>query len=135
MALCAGSPNMSDLHGAASPRPPARLARLLLPLAFGITIGLVYGWVIQPAEYVDVSPIILRADYRADYVLMVAEAHVAQQDSALAAQRVALLGPEPPSQIVLDAIAEGQSLHFAPHDQAILQNLLADMQLVRSEGG
>ena len=40
----------------------------LLALLIGIALGLVYGWIISPVEYVDTTPDTLRADYRADYV-------------------------------------------------------------------
>ena len=58
----------------------------LIALALGITLGLVYGWVINPVQYTDVTPDALRIDYRTDYVLMVAEAYRAEQDPALAGE-------------------------------------------------
>ena len=43
--------------------------------ALGIGLGLLYGWVIDPADFFDLTPDTLRADYKADYVLMTAEAY------------------------------------------------------------
>ena len=111
----------------------ATVKRLVLPLALGVALGLLYGWVIQPAEYVDVSPMILRADYRADYVLMIAEAHAAELDPRLAAQRLAVLGPEPPSTIVLSAIDQAREQAYSTQEMELLQRLLADMQLFQPD--
>ena len=41
---------------------------------------------------------------RADYVLMVAEAHQSEQDSETAARRLAILGSESPAQIVASTL-------------------------------
>ncbi len=57
----------------------------------GIGIGLTYGWVINPVVYTDVTPDALRADYRADYVLMVAEAYQSDQNPETAARRIAMI--------------------------------------------
>ena len=76
---------------------------ILIAVPLGITLGLVYGWVIDPVQYTDITPDALRIDYRTDYVLMVAEAYHAEQDPALAAQRLAVLGSEPPAVIAREA--------------------------------
>lgn len=82
------------------------LVRFLIALALGAAAGLAYGWLIEPVEYVDTTPTSLRADYRTDYVLMVAEAYQGDGDLALAAVRLAALGPMPPEQRVVQAIDE-----------------------------
>jgi len=66
--------------------------KIFIAVLAGIALGLVYGWVIAPVQYTDVTPNILREDYRADYVLMVAEAHQSEQDPEMAARRLAILG-------------------------------------------
>jgi hypothetical protein len=109
----------------------SRIVRLLIPLAVGIGLGLVYGWVIQPAEYVNVTPAALRSDYRADYVLMVAEAHQSARDPDLAAQRLAMLGSQAPDQIVLVAVEYARLQSFTAGEMAALQDLLAAMQTFR----
>ena len=55
--------------------------KIIIALALGAALGVIYGWAIDPIEYTDVTPGILRADYRADYVLMVAESHQSEQNS------------------------------------------------------
>ncbi len=76
----------------------------------GLALGLFYGWVLAPVTYVDVSPAILRADYRTEYVLMVAEIYQQEQDAAAAAERLAALGPQPP-----EALAEAALLYAREH--------------------
>ena len=51
----------------------AAVVNILLVLLLGIALGLLVGWVLVPIQYVDTTPDTLRGDYRADYVLMVAE--------------------------------------------------------------
>ncbi len=74
--------------------------KFFIALVVGIALGMVYGWVISPVQYTDVTPNILREDYRTDYVLMTAEAYQNEQDAEIAARRLAILGSESPAQIV-----------------------------------
>ncbi len=97
-------------------------------MIIGIALGLIYGWVIQPVEYTDVTPNILREDYRADYVLMVAEAYQSEQNSETAAQRLAILGSEPPAQIVAATLEYAAKTNFSGNEITILQGLLTAMQ-------
>lgn len=80
------------------------LVRLLVALLVGAALGLLYGWVVQPVRYVDTAPGSLRADYRTDYVLMVAQAYAADQDLQTAQVRLAGLGPQPPADLVTDGL-------------------------------
>jgi hypothetical protein len=73
----------------------SRWIRFFIMIAIGIGIGLVYGWIIEPVQYVDTAPASLRLDYKTDYVLMVAEAYQVEQDLNLAVQRLSLLGGTP----------------------------------------
>jgi hypothetical protein len=45
---------------------------VLIAALSGLALGLVYGWRINPVQYTDITPDVLRIDYRSDYVLMVA---------------------------------------------------------------
>ena len=105
---------------------------LLLALAAGIVLGLVYGWVIQPTEFVDTAPSALRSDYRADYVLMVAESYSGDPDLDLARRRLAALGPMPPAQIVLEAQAYAEAQQFSEPDLQRLASLAQALQARQS---
>jgi hypothetical protein len=102
--------------------------RIIIGIAIGTAFGLVYGWVIDPIQYTDVTPGILREDYRADYVLMVAEAFHTEYDSDTAARRLALLGSQPPSEMVAVTLDYGRTHGFTPQETSLLQELLSAMQ-------
>lgn len=107
----------------------SRWIKFLIAIGLGAAAGMYFGWVISPVEYVDAAPAALRVDYRADYVLMVAEVYAAEGDLNLAVQRLALLGDLPPAQVVAEAIAFGiEKNNFVEPDLALLQQLAQDLQ-------
>jgi hypothetical protein len=81
-----------------------RWIRFLLAILIGGILGALYGWVVHPVKPVSAPPGALRIDYRSDYVMMVAETYHADQDLAMAVQRLALLGNDPPTRIVQQAL-------------------------------
>jgi hypothetical protein len=97
-------------------------------LAAGVGLGLLYGWVISPVQYVDTTPDSLHADYRADSVLMVAEIYAAEGDLDAAARRLAFLGDTPPAEIAAQAAEYARAHAFPPGDQALLRRLEAALQ-------
>ena len=66
---------------------------LILGLILGIAAGLLYGWVIRPVESVESGLQSLRQDYRAEFVLSVAEAYAGNGDLQHAAECLELLNP------------------------------------------
>jgi hypothetical protein len=101
---------------------------ILLALAAGAAAGIAYGWYIDPVEYVDLTPDSLRADFKADYVLMTAEAYRAEQDPGLAARRLAIFGSQSPSSIAADGLAFARANGFSDADAAIIQELVTALQ-------
>lgn len=101
---------------------------ILIALIAGIGIGLTYGWVINPVDFYDLTPDTLRADYKADYVLMVAETYHADQDPGLAARRLAIFGSQSPSAIASQGLDFARSNSFADSDIALIQELVTAMQ-------
>lgn len=108
--------------------------KLIIAASIGIALGVVYGWVIDPIEYVDVTPSILREDYRADYVLMVAEALQNDHNSETAARRLAILGSESPAQIVTVSLDFATKNGFTQSEISELQSLLTAMQTYQPQG-
>jgi hypothetical protein len=105
-----------------------RWLTLLLVLILGIGLGLFYGWVVNPIEYVNTTPDSLRGDYKADYVLMVAESFQEDQDAELAAQRLAILGSQPPGDLCGQALEEASRYGFADSDILLIRKLTTAMQ-------
>jgi hypothetical protein len=108
--------------------------KIFIAALIGIAIGLVYGWVIAPVQYTDVTPNILREDYRADYVLMVAEAHQTEQDPGTAARRLAIFGSESPALIVASTLNYATNNGFTQNELLLLQGLLTAMQTYQPQG-
>jgi hypothetical protein len=95
----------------------------LISIAIGAAAGLYYGWVINPFRYVDANPGSLRSDYKADYVLMTAEAYRADGNLDLAVQRLALLGGASPAESVALATVNAVKAGYGEADLALMQNL------------
>lgn len=106
----------------------ARWLRFLIVILVGVGIGLAYGWVVNPVEYVDTSPDTLRSDYKADYVLMVAEAYDRDGDLYLAVRRLALLGELPLSDVVFRSLIFAQKVGYTDEDLSLMQQLLSALQ-------
>ena len=105
-----------------------RLIFILIALIAGIGIGLTYGWVIDPVDFFDLTPDTLRADYKTDYVLMVAETYHAEQDPGLAARRLAIFGSQSPSTIASQGLDYARANGFADSDIALIQELVTALQ-------
>lgn len=56
-------------------------------LVIGIALGLLYGWVISPVQWIDGVPAQLREDLRIDYLRMVIDSYSVNQDENLAISR------------------------------------------------
>jgi hypothetical protein len=110
-----------------------RVVRFLIGLALGMALGLGYAWRIQPVAYYDTAPDSLRQDYRTDYVLMVAQSYEGEADLRLALLRLAALGPQPPADIVEQAVVFAEANGFAAADLESLGQLAVDLRSMSSE--
>jgi hypothetical protein len=67
-----------------------------LALTFGIVLGLAaglfYAWKIEPVAYTNTNPASLRADFRMDYLSLIASAYASSGDLDRARARLALFG-------------------------------------------
>jgi hypothetical protein len=108
--------------------------KFFVALAIGILLGVTYGWVINPVQYTDAPPNILREDYRTDYVLMAAEIYHSEQDAESAARRLAMLGSESPAEITASALQYATSNSYSEDDVSLLQDLLSAMQTYQPQG-
>jgi hypothetical protein len=101
---------------------------IILSLIAGIAFGLTYGWVFDPVDFFDLTPDTLRADYKADYVLMVAEAYRFNPDPGIAARQLAIFGSQSPSAIAANGLEYARSNGFDDSDIALLQELVTALQ-------
>jgi hypothetical protein len=101
---------------------------IVFALLAGVGIGIAYGWYVDPVDYFDIPPDTLRADYKADYVLMTAEAYRSEQDPGLAARRLAIFGTQSPSAIAADGLAYARSNSFSDAEITLIQELVTALQ-------
>ena len=97
-------------------------------LIAGIALGLAYGWLVDPVDFFDLTPDTLRADYKADYVLMVAEAYHARRDPGFAARQLAIFGSQSPTSIASQGLDFARANGFDPSDIALIQELVTALQ-------
>lgn len=105
-----------------------RWISIILALLVGLAIGIAYGWYFDPVDYFDLPPDTLRADYKADYVLMAAEAYRIEQDPGLAARRLAIFGTKSPSAIAADGLAYARANGFSDTEISLIQELVTALQ-------
>jgi hypothetical protein len=112
----------------------SNLIKVLIAAAIGIGLGVMYGWVIDPVEFTNLTPGLLREDYRADYVLMVAEAYHGEIDAGAAARRLGVLSSETPAILVTKTLDYAHLNGFTQNEISLLQQLLAAMQTYQPQG-
>lgn len=106
-----------------------RFFLFLLSIAVGLGAGLVYGWMISPPPYGDLAPASLHADYKADYVLMVAEIYAKDANLPQALRRLTQLEPSlPPARSVAEALLTARDLAYDPADLELLAGLARAVQ-------
>ena len=101
---------------------------IVLALLAGASIGIAYGWFVEPVDYFDLTPDTLRPDYKADYVLMTAEAYRLEQDPGLAARRLAIFGVQSPYAIAADGLKYARLNGYPDADIALIQELVTALQ-------
>ncbi len=106
----------------------SRWIRFLIAILIGAGLGMYYGWAINPVEYVDTTPDSLRVDYKSDYVLMVAETYQVEGDLALAVRRLAMLGSDPPTDTVRQALRFAESQGYTDADVGLMRALLSNLE-------
>ena len=93
-----------------------RILGFVIAILLGIVGGLALGWLVLPAGQANSTPDSLRIDYKADYVLMVAEAYSADHNLDQAAQRLAALGGSSPEGTANQAVLWASQHGFATTD-------------------
>ena len=101
----------------------SRWIRFLIVIIIGIALGLLYGWLVDPVDYINTTPNTLRADYKADYVLMVAEIYSADQDAEAAVIRLTFLADPSPVDSVENALIFAVDAGYASDDLRMLRDL------------
>ncbi len=104
----------------------SRWHKFFIMIALGLAAGLVYGWVISPVSYTDTRPAVLRADYKDQYMILIADAYAADGNLTRAGERLATLSLSAPVEAVA---ALAQRLTAEGKDASALAALAADLGL------
>lgn len=105
-----------------------RIVWFVLMIAFGLAVGLLYGWIINPIRYTSTDAGSLRWDYKADYVLMTSEIYKMDSDPQAAAQRLSLIDNRPPVQVIAESLKNARSLGYPPADLHLMESLSQALQ-------
>jgi hypothetical protein len=69
---------------------------IILALLAGFGLGLAYSWLVSPVKYVDANPVLLRADFKDQYRVVIAASYKSSHDLARARARLELLSDTDP---------------------------------------
>lgn len=106
-----------------------RYVIFVIAIIVGAYIGVYYGQVVNPVKLVDTAPDSLRADYKTDFVLMVAESYAVDGDAFLARERLGtFLGDKPPVEIVNEAMVFAVEVGYSAEDLILLRDLYNAME-------
>lgn len=106
----------------------SRWLAFLFSILLGLALGLYYGWVVSPVEYVDTTPNTLRMDYKTDFVLMVAEIYQADASPENAFRNLGTLGSENPVTLTEQALTYAQANGYGQSDLTLLTHLREGLQ-------
>ncbi len=109
-------------------RKLSRYVPLIVGFLLGIAAGLLYGWFIRPTQIPETTPSSLSEEYRADFVLMTAEAYAEDEDIQKVRQRLSVLGPQSAEEVTSAALSFALANEFSVLDISILKNLLDSLK-------
>jgi len=100
----------------------------LITILIGAGLGLYYGWGYKPTVQSESPLRSLRQDYKADYVLMVAEVYDRDGDLKLAIDRLNLLESGVPLDVTTSMITYARSAGYSINDLELVSKLITDLQ-------
>jgi len=101
----------------------ARLIGFVVAILLGVAGGLVLGWLYFPAEITTTSLQDLRADYKTDYVLMVAETYATDGDAQHALDLLTKINLDNPLRTVQQGLLTAQQLGYEDWEMRYLADL------------
>ena len=113
-----------------------RLQWFLVAIGAGLVLGLILGWSVLPRKAADMSLQDLRADYKLDYVLMVATIYNQDNDLAAARTRLQLIDNSDDPAKMIQALMDDMTGWSDP-DVQLISKLFAAFQVgsdIGSEG-
>jgi hypothetical protein len=102
----------------------SRLIGFSLFILIGFVLGLIYGWVINPAGVKNTTLSSLRTDFKADYVVMVSELYASNQDLNAAINDLKVISTKGDHvKVVQEALLVGQQFGFSQQEMRAMADL------------
>jgi len=105
-----------------------RLIAFIFAILLGAAAGLMYGWLYYPAKISAGSLHSLREDYKADYVLMVAELYATDGNLENAVDLLDRIKPADPIGAVQRGLLTAQDMGYADWEMRLIANLEIALQ-------
>ncbi len=105
-----------------------RILGFVIAVLLGMIAGLALGWLVLPATPVSSTPDSLRFDYKADYVLMAAEAYSADKNLDQAGEQLAALGGSSPAATANQAVLWASQHGYADEDLRKMADLATGLR-------
>jgi hypothetical protein len=107
-----------------------RLFWFLISIGIGIIIGLAYSWLVKPINFSFSQAHTLRADYKTDYALMIAETYQREKSIALAVHRLEAImaDGETPITLMQQSLLSANVLGYSQNDIVTLTQLAQSVQ-------
>jgi hypothetical protein len=105
-----------------------RFIFFFLAILVGVGAGLAFGWMMMPPAAPKDAPLAsLRADFKADLVLMVAEDFQTDPDSMQALTQLDRLDEGDPITLLGNSLQYAQAIGYPEEDLNLMRNLLNDI--------
>ncbi len=112
-----------------------RILGFVIAVLLGMIAGLALGWLALPAAPASSTPDSLRIDYKADYVLMVAETYSADKNLDQAGEQLAALGGSSPAATANQAVLWGSQHGYTDDDLRKMADLAMGLRAWQTGAG
>ncbi len=105
-----------------------RLFYFILVILVGLGAGLAFGWLVMPPQRpTNASLTQLRADYKTDLVLMVAEQYQVEQDPLAALDQLTKIDTGDPTVLLENVIHYGEGIGYTKEDLEKIRTLASNI--------
>jgi hypothetical protein len=115
-----------------------RLIFFFVAILIGLAAGLAFGWLMAPPQAPEKADLTqLRADYKADFVLMTAESYASNPDPMMVLNRLDDLDPDPLT-LMVNAMGYAEKVGYSTEDLTLMRTMFTAINqetVARWQGG